>query len=461
MRVWLLAGLAVGAAASEEVVQEPIDLGPPARLIEEVSAWESALPVEGYPFSEATLEVLETVQRSGLKVRIRAFFRPRGSGWTEPGRDERVRVAMGRLLEAAAHRYPALTLENHDVRSPLARSLGVRENGVYELEARGRRVVVLAGDLEYLHTLSPRPGVPKGVVERVALFRGEEALASGLQELLDGRVSSVCFSTGHGEGDPTSQEPGGFARVAQALERGGRAVERWEPVAAEEAPERCGVVAMVGPRRELGAPTREWLEHHLRSRRPFVLLLDAGAPATELQSVLSAYGLELTDNRLIEPHPAFRSPSDPLITLPDLNGHFITQSLLGARQLVGLREVRGIRYGPRAQVAADVRTILQSSPQAWGETQHGPAPRKSREDLWPPVSAAVAVSSKLGANDALRLKEEGELRLAVVGDTAFATNEGLDRATGNLDFFLRVVHWVSREPPQVSVAPVPVRRILR
>jgi hypothetical protein len=408
-----------------------------------------------------TLETLEEVRRRKMPIRVRAYFRAPEAGYVESGLDERMRVAMGRLLEAVAHRWPDIRVESHDWRSALAGSKGVRENGVIELESGEGRVHIQASDLEYLHTLPRREGLPPGMVERVALFRGEEALTSALRELMEGSASSVCFTQGHGEGDPGSDDPGGFARVARALVQAGRKVERWRPQASQEAPDRCGVVAMVGPREELEEPTLEWLAHHLMRRRPFVLLLDAGAPAEGLQRVLGAYGVELTDNRLIEPHPAFRSPSDPRVSLPDLNGHFITSPLMQHRQYVGLREVRGIRYAPSAQVDVDVRTILQSSGRAWGETRRGPAPRRQVEDLRPPVSAAVAVSSRLGANDALLLKEEGELRLAVVGDTAFASNAGLQRAGGNLEFFLRTVRWVSREPPRVHVPSLPVQDILR
>lgn len=439
----------------------PPDLGPPATLVATVPAWESTLPVEDYPFHQLTLEVLEEVHRLGVAVRVHAFFRPPEPGWVEPGGVERARVAMARLLAGAAHRVPEISVEVHDWRSPWARAHGVAENGVYVLEALSHRATILADDLEYLYTLPPRPGLPPGMVERVALFRGEEALASALRELLEGAPSAVCFTTGHGEADPVSAEPAGYARASEALGRLGRSVERWvvDPDAAT--PDRCGVVAMVGPRQELDPATQAWLVRHLGARRPFVLLLDAGAPAEGLGSVLRPYGLELIDNSLIEPDAAFRSPSDPRVALPDLNGHFVTTQLMDRRQLVGLEEVRGIRYGQWAQVAADVRTILQSSNRAWGETQRGPAPRFQEEDLRPPVSAAVAVSSTLGANDALQLKVPGELRLAVVGDADFASNAGLERADGNLEFFLRLVRWVSREAPRVTIPPLPVQQILR
>jgi len=140
--------------------------------------------------------------------------------------------------------------------------------------------------------------------------------------------------------------------------------------------------------------------------------------------------------------------------VPQVNRHQVTLPLLRASGRVVLQGATGIEYSRHAQKAADVRTILQASPTAWGDVPApGEEPRLDGGDLRPPVSAAVAVSTEVGSNDGRDARSPGELRLMVVGDSDFARNAMTRENPANLDFLVEGIRWITREPPRARIEP--------
>lgn len=434
--------------------------GAPAQLAAAPS-YAGRLPPEIYPLGPDALAMLARLREEHLEVEVRVWIGAPPEDLRERFQQQRHRVLVGQLLAAFAHRAPGIRVRWLDPvqEASLAASDGVDREGTVILERGGsaprRRTRVYLDDLEV--------EVVRSVTDRTRMFRGEESLVSALGELLDGTPPCVCFAQGHGEGSPQDPGEAGFSRSTTALQLQGYRVEPRRLPFAAGAASGCAVVVMAGPREELGEDELRGLSSHLGEGRPLYLLLDWDSPARGLRRILRPLGLDLIPNVLVEPDPDYQVGGDQELALLDLNGHFITFPLMRQGATVAMAGTMALEYSATAQRAVDVRTLLQTSPSSWGAV--GAAPSASvgpgPEDLVAPLSAAVAVSSRLGANDALELKGADELRFSVAGDSRFASNRGAVDASGNLPFFLGTIRWLTREPPRVTIPARLVSSLVR
>jgi ABC-type uncharacterized transport system involved in gliding motility auxiliary subunit len=93
---------------------------------------------------------------------------------------------------------------------------------------------------------------------------------------------------------------------------------------------------------------------------------------------------------------------------------------------------------------------VETSPDGWGETSLAHLEeqvKKDPADTPGPVSLAVAVGPAEGDKAAA-----GKGRLVVVGNSRFASGEGLSNS-GNANLFLNSIHWLTGVEKQIGIAP--------
>ena len=101
----------------------------------------------------------------------------------------------------------------------------------------------------------------------------EEEIANGLIKLTS-EEKRLCFTTGHGEGDPDSEERDGFSVAAEALEKENLEMRKLELARSEKIPSDCNAVVALGPEKMLTDDEVALLEEYLEGGGKALFMLD-------------------------------------------------------------------------------------------------------------------------------------------------------------------------------------------
>lgn len=400
-----------------------------------------------HTFSKQTDQTLRRLSRRSEPIQVTAFFlNPRGRSNQErllrAQRDE-----IRRLLERYAQRSDnfGYRLVDPEAEPLLAKKYQVNIQGTIVLETADRKLEVVASEL---FTGNPRFGQPRR-------FKGEQVVTSKLLDLLDGIKRTAYFLAGHRERDPDKSDPEGYSLVRQGLEVEGIRIAKINLLTQDEIPDDCSVLVVAGPRQDLTEHEIKIIRRYLDDRRPALFLVDAAPFHPRLAQLLHNYGVKLLPNIVIEPSPDHHLAGRPIMPIADLNGHAITNPLIEDGLRVVFHEATALENSPLARASYDVRTILQSSATAWGETDLanvGGGVQQDPGDIPAPLSLAVAISSQIGSNDGLDQKPEDELRMSVHGDSDYLTNANFPYP-GNYDFFVNTLAWLTRDMDRITIRP--------
>lgn len=305
----------------------------------------------------------------------------------------------------------------------------------------------------------------------------EEELIRALVQLQSGEDHRICWTVGHGEPDPDDElSADGLGVVRGMLEQLNYQVVRL-PTAQQGVPRDCAALVIARPTVDPFPYEREALAAYLsEGGRALVLLEPRDAP--ELSAALERYGVVVGEDVVVDLNRKNQlmgvdDPSMVVLSASDFAVHPVTRSLGAAVVLEIARSVR-----PRHDAAGlDVKTLIHTSPDAWGETDPGGAVVQPDEGLEVigevPVVVAVEIEDPgvlavAPAEDAPPGTIEGRGsvgravpadlapvpggRLVVVGDSDFANNR-LVSWGNNRDLFLNALAWLVEEEDQLGERP--------
>lgn len=398
-----------------------------------------------YSLSEKTENVLAALDRD---VRVVVFLDPADPAW-EPTRELLARY------EAASRR---LTVRHVDPGRNLLEAQQLVDryelgDGAVVFDAGDDRRVVAAADLtEYDFT-----GLRDAAGAEVAGYRGEQRFTRALLGLMEGDKPRVLFTTGHGEISLDERGQGGLGEAVRILGDDNFELEEWASLGASEVPPGTDLVVVAGPTSSFLAPELEIFGDYLEAGGRMLLLLDPalGGGGGELSQTaplgladwLTGYGIELGDNVVVDPAnplPFYGAGTQYADRYP--GEHPITRSVRQAGVPVLMSLARSVGLG---EVPADLEAtlLLETSPQGWGETDPAELERDGA-DLAGPVPLAVVVAGR-GGDEADAVEPEAgpaALRLAVFGDSTFATDQLLAANAGNAALLADTLNWmVERE----------------
>jgi ABC-type uncharacterized transport system involved in gliding motility auxiliary subunit len=296
----------------------------------------------------------------------------------------------------------------------------------------------------------------------------EENVTNAMVKLSRTGEKKVYFIEGHNEhaieGEAGNQKDG-FERAADALRNENYRVEKLLLAAKGDVPEDADVVVIPGPTRPFLAPEREALRRYLERGGAVFVLLDPRAQ-TDLVDDVRSWGVKVGDDVVVDRQLAvFGRATTPLAGsyAPD---HEITKDL---RDTTLFNVARSVRSGGDGN--AKLTELVFTGDSSWAETDlarfygEGKADLDDA-DLKGPVSLAVAGTLRLGPDGAASGDGESapgeapasggskavEARIAVFGDSDFATNE-LIEAYRNRDLFVNTVNWLIGDVEAISIRP--------
>lgn len=400
-----------------------------------------------YSLSETTRKLVGGLTKP---VRVTVFM----------DRDSRLYTPVSEILSRYRALSPKIEVEELDPkRNParaeaLVREFGIRQSTVVFRSGNRKKYVEEDKLAEYDYSGMQRGG---GAPEMKA-FKGEEAFTSAILAVTEDKTPHVYFSSGHGEATLESSERGrGLAAAKQLLERDNQSVANWESLGKGAIPADADVVVVAGPRTAFLGPEAEALEKYVAAGGHVFLMLDPvlpapGSPPSDfgLGKLLAASGVKPGNDIVIDPANALPLVGAETVFANHYGSHSIVRSLSEAGLPVILPLARSVSRADPVPAGKTVTTLIDTSPEGWGETSLANLEeqvKKDPQDTPGPVSLAVAVGS-----DEDEKAPAGRGRLVVVGNSRFASGEGLSNS-GNANLFLNSIHWLSGAGKQIGIAP--------
>ena len=371
------------------------------------------------------------------------------------------------LYELIAAQSPRVTLELYDplLHPAQARRHGVQFAGTAVMASEDRTLQVHGGS--------------------------ETAIANGILRVSQGARQRICFLDGHGEADPFSLEshdhlegsPGhthglgaqyvlherhGIAKARQALETMHYTVEKVTLVRSTDVLSGCAVLVVAGPKVPLLQTEVTAVQAYLLAGGNAFFMLDPFV-RSGLEPVLLAYGVVLDETIVIDAVNHFWTDvSSPTVT--SYNRHQVTRDL----PLTFYPGVRSLSPTSERVPGVAVTPLINSSTHSYGETTPDRPQFDAGSDLpgprtlmvlvnRRPVAAGDTVAMPSGRQDDSAAARTGTLegtpanrtsrsRIAVVGDSDFATNSFF-HLLGNGTLFLNTVHYLTAQENLIGIEP--------
>lgn len=299
----------------------------------------------------------------------------------------------------------------------------------------------------------------------------EQDITNAIIKVVTGEEKRIYFTQGHGEKDLASGERDGYNAISEALQRENYGVEPVVLAQMSSVPEDASLVIAAGPQTDFFPAEIEALSTYLAGAGKLLLLLDPPVsadanPTPNLVALAREWGIEVQDNVVLDASGVGRllgtDASVPVAA--SYPSHPITErfNILTAYPLS--RAVVPIAGGTNGRVA---QTFIESSSRSWAEVniaalfEGGEPPELQLEqgDVPGPVSMAASVSAPRAEEEPADAAPEDsgedeaptpETRLAVVGDSDFATN-GVLGIQGNRDMFMNIVGWLEQQEGLISI----------
>lgn len=287
----------------------------------------------------------------------------------------------------------------------------------------------------------------------VAPFAIEIDITSALARLLRGSPGTVCFTSGHGERDPSDRGPAGYSSAAKLLADNAYRVRSADLLATPRVPEGCEAIVVAAPAEPLGEPARDAVLAYLRSGGKAAVLADpsSGVDPSELTR---EWGIGFVRGLVVATDPADHLPGDPLspivrryTAVPAVRG-------LGPTFFPGVEQVTVEQGGGGLTVAVAARTgdgaYLERDPSG-GAVAFDPT-----TDVAGPIAVGAAADDSSVEGAVIR-----RTRVLAWGDADFASNRFVSDAS-NARLFVQAVDWLTQSEPLIAAVPsFPAVRELR
>ena len=286
-------------------------------------------------------------------------------------------------------------------------------------------------------------------------WRHEEAFSNALMKTLRPERPRIYLLSGHGEFEGQDSGPAGYEQSVSALVAEGYDVLQLNLVRRKQIPQDAKAILVAGPQQALLPPEVQLLRAYLQGGGRVAFFLEPGVD-TGLASLLGMFGVQLNDDVVIDLSPfgsMFGGGPDTAIAV-DYANHAITEKFKGAATV--FPRARSLSVNPGT--GATVVPLILTGERAWGETQMeaGSALEWNEGEVRGPVTLALSVERTIqdadARDDETKGMNENGLRMLVVGDATFASNQYLSMSA-NRNLFLNAMAWLSNQEEKIGIRP--------
>jgi len=315
-----------------------------------------------------------------------------------------------------------VTLVNPDEEPGIAKKYAVNEYGSV-IVSRGDKVVKL-------RLTDPITG---GI-----LNNSEEEITNAILKLTRDSQKTLYILTGNGQRDMgNSVDAQGLGLLRKTIEDEGYNVKEFLILRGEGLPIENSILFVAAPTNAFSLKEIQYIKSYLDKGGRAVFMIEPRS-GREIVSILKGYGFELSDDVIIDPSSKLEGGGDIAPIVSDYPYHEITQDFRFATIFPYTRSLDVVNGVYKTEVLAN------TSEYGWSETNfelfdEGVAQKEETDKPGPLGVAAVGESSS-------------NSRIAVFGSADFVSNVFLE-FSGNRDFFLNTLNWVSGDENLISIRP--------
>jgi len=303
----------------------------------------------------------------------------------------------------------------------------------------------------------------------------EEDMTNAIVKVSREKKKVIYFLEGHGEASIEVSEERGYSIAKEELEKLAYEVKKLTLALSDTFPKDCSLLVIGGAEKDLLPNELETIRNYIsKGGKVFFMVDPENAPG--FKSFLSEYGIKLEDDLIVDTVSRLMGGDYFMPVVSEYELHDITKKFRYATFFPFTRSVNTAEEKPEG---ISVSILAKTSPNSWSERQltEREVTFNKDKDVAGPVSIAAVLTVKQKEEAAedkpveviekdttpaegkrKEEKEEGgkeskvkpEARLAVFGDSDFATNRYYN-LSGNGNFFLNTVNWLTEEADLISI----------
>ena len=290
--------------------------------------------------------------------------------------------------------------------------------------------------------------------------RSEQAISGGLAEVIHGRATHVCVTSGHGEWTLDRGSERDLGGLRDEMRRDNLEVETLETRGRTTMPDDCDATFVIGPQAAFTAEEAALLQHYAEGGgRLFLALdpvLDGGeVRPTGLESMLRELGIRIDRTIVLEMDEHHLLPSQPSPTGPFIVASYGEHAITHGFRSLDLPMVVGLVRSVRPADESEATTLLSTSDESFAETDvallvQTMEPHRDDQDYPGPVSIGVAL--ELPAPDHAAGTPAHAGRLVVIGDSDFLGSELIaTQNIVNLELASAILGWLTERQALIEV----------
>ncbi|MBI3942831.1 MAG: GldG family protein [Chloroflexi bacterium] len=294
----------------------------------------------------------------------------------------------------------------------------------------------------------------------------EQGITSGILAVTQPNKKGIYFLTGHNERSLDDTGSTGLSRLKSALTAQNYNVASISFVVTDTLPTDMNVLVIANPMRELTPQERQTIGDYINQggrvlmmQDSFVPLQPGQRPANDvgLNAILTPWQVGFRDDVIIDVSSSLpNDPSSPAVG--DITQGFPYPALTRGVGIVVFPLSRSIQQTNPDQTpeGETVNVFAQTSPNSWGETHIDKNLGFDQgEDTKGPLAIGVVAEHPVQGDD------NKKSRIALIGNSTFATNQIIGSIPGNQDMALNTISWLAEEEQLISIGPkTPTERSL-
>jgi ABC-2 type transport system permease protein len=219
----------------------------------------------------------------------------------------------------------------------------------------------------------------------------------------------------------------------------------------EAIPAEAAIVVVNAPQQDLTPEETDKLRHYLAKGGRALFLVDyTKNELTNLNSLLSGYGVALQRQIVMEGNPNQYFSNNPLSLLPTLGDHPVLQPLAAAKMPILVYGAQSIKFLDLKKQTTTVEPLLTTSAKAWAKTNvNALDAAKTATDPQGPFNLAAAISDQ-PANPSTTTPTT---KIIVTGSAQIINPQCIMQFPGNLDFLVNSLNWLLDRKDNLTIQP--------
>ncbi|MCL5035894.1 MAG: GldG family protein [Chloroflexi bacterium] len=256
----------------------------------------------------------------------------------------------------------------------------------------------------------------------------------------------VYFLKGHGERGLNIPGQQGLTALKEALEKENYEVEDFLLMRRQSVPERVSLLVVAGPLTKFQPEELEGIKNYFNTGGRAVFLIDINTPK-QVTDFLTAYGFQVDDDIIIDPSSQMVGANYYVAMVAEYDQSFPITADFNLACFFPICRSMKAGGGPPASY---VKWVARTSQYTWGIDKNrkeinGQIKVDPRKDKRGPLEVAAAGSYQVADG-------KKEARIVVLGSTDFIANGSIG-LSGNRDFFLNCMGWLTQQEDLISIRP--------